>query len=87
MLKAHEILGTDLPIYKEKVVHHFYLDEITHLNENPDNYRIAGYVRIIKNKEPFFKAVYIKKDPKKPLYYKQQVEKLIIPSHESNYKI
>lgn len=58
MLKGYEILGTEKPIYKEKLVHHFFLDEITQLNENPEDYRVDGYVQVIKNKEIFFNAVY-----------------------------
>ncbi|MEB6551120.1 hypothetical protein MXL46_18915 [Heyndrickxia sporothermodurans] len=58
MLKNHEILGTEKPIYKEKLVHHLFLDEITQLNENPEDYRVDGYVQVIKNKKIFFTAVY-----------------------------
>jgi hypothetical protein len=58
MLKAHEILGTDKPIFKEKEDTYFYLDELLHLNENPEKYSVVGYVQVIKNKEIFFKAVY-----------------------------
>jgi hypothetical protein len=58
MLKSHEVLGTDLPIFREKEINHFYLDEIIHLNDNPEKYSVVGYVQVIKDKEIFFKAVY-----------------------------
>jgi hypothetical protein len=58
MLKAHEILGTDKPIFKNKEVEHFYLDELVHLHENPEKYSVAGYVQIKKFNQSFFKPVY-----------------------------
>ncbi|EOW8912826.1 hypothetical protein ACOVAE_003049 [Listeria monocytogenes] len=58
MLKAHEILGTDKPIFREREVHHFFLDEISHLDENPEKYSVVGYVRVIKKQEIFFKSVF-----------------------------
>lgn len=61
MLKAHEILGTDKPVFREKQINHFYLDEISHLNENPEHYEVVGYVQVIFKAEPFFKPVYEKR--------------------------
>ncbi|MEB6550194.1 hypothetical protein MXL46_13950 [Heyndrickxia sporothermodurans] len=61
MLKSHEILGTDKPILRERESHHFFLDEITHLNENPEHYEVAGYVQIKISKQIFYKPVYVKK--------------------------
>jgi hypothetical protein len=87
MLKVHEILGTDKPVFKEKEDNHFFLDEITYLNENAENYRVVGYVRVIKNQEIFFKAVYSKKEITKEVFYKEIEEKLIIPVNENLYKI
>lgn len=61
MLKAHDILGTDKPIFREREGNHLFLVEILHLNDNPEKYDVSGYVRVIIGNEPFFKAVYIKK--------------------------
>lgn len=58
MLVAHEILGTDKPIFRNKEVDHFYLDELVHLHETPEKYSVVGYVRIIKFTRTFFKPVY-----------------------------
>jgi len=58
MLKAYEILGTDKPIFREKEVNHFFLDEISYLDENPEKYSVVGYVQVIINKKVFFKSVY-----------------------------
>jgi hypothetical protein len=58
MYKAHEILGTDLPIFREKKEDYFYLEEIVHLNENPRHYKISGYVPIKKYGQVFYKALY-----------------------------
>lgn len=58
MLKAHEIIGTDKPIFREKSEVHFFLDEITQLGEKPSKYSVDGYVQVIKEGEIFFKAVY-----------------------------
>ncbi|RIW27275.1 hypothetical protein D3H55_23120 [Bacillus salacetis] len=60
MYKAHEILGTDLPIFQKKQERHFSLEEIIHLNEDPNNYRISGYVPLEKFKEIFYEPVYSK---------------------------
>lgn len=60
MFKKHDILGTDKPIFIEKGLNHFFLDEISHLNENPEDYKITGYVQLIKNREVFFRPVYSK---------------------------
>ncbi|MBU8732504.1 hypothetical protein KM915_20870 [Cytobacillus oceanisediminis] len=61
MLKAYEILGTDKPILKEKEFDQFFLDEITFLNENPEQYEVVAYIQVIKGNEQFFKAAYSKK--------------------------
>ncbi|MBL5768667.1 hypothetical protein [Heyndrickxia sporothermodurans] len=61
MLKGHEILGTDKPILRERESNHFFLDEITQLNENPEHYEVAGYVQMTINKQIFYKPVYVKK--------------------------
>lgn len=58
MLKAHEILGTDKPIFRERERNHFFLDEISHLDENPEKYSVVGYVQVIINKKVFFNPVY-----------------------------
>ncbi|MFT9601004.1 hypothetical protein [Mesobacillus sp.] len=58
MLKAHEILGTDKPIFKEKRPEYFFYDEIVHLNENPEKYSVVGYAQVIKFKQTFFEPVY-----------------------------
>ena len=60
MLKAYEILGTDKPILKEREKNQFFLEEITLLNEKPEHYEIVAYVRVIKDNQPFFKAIYSK---------------------------
>lgn len=62
LLKAYQILGTDKPILKERELHHYYLDEIVHLNEDPENYEVVAYVQMDKyTHETFFQAVYSKK--------------------------
>ncbi|EJP0467936.1 hypothetical protein NVA59_005411 [Escherichia coli] len=58
MLKAHEILGTDKPIYREKQAEHFSFDELLFLNENPEKYSVVGYVQVIKYQQVFFEPVY-----------------------------
>lgn len=61
MLKAHEILGTDKPIYKDKEVPYLYLDEITALQGNPEHYEVVGYAQVLVDNQPYFKAVYDKR--------------------------
>mgnify|MGYP001565701904 CR=1 FL=1 len=58
MLKSYEILGTDKPIFREKELNDFFLDELTHLNENRKKYRLSGYVQVIKQHQLFYKPVY-----------------------------
>ncbi|WP_191557783.1 hypothetical protein [Metabacillus idriensis] len=58
MLQVQGILGTDKPIFREKEVNHFFLDELTYLNENPKKYSVSGYVQVIKQQQIFFKPVY-----------------------------
>lgn len=61
MLKAHEILGTDKPIFKEKEVTHLFLEEITALGGDPELYEVVGYAQVLMDNQPFFKAVYDKR--------------------------
>lgn len=58
MLKSHEILGTDKPIYREKGDEHFFFEELLFLNENPEKYSVVGYVQVIKFQQVFFEPVY-----------------------------
>lgn len=58
MLKSHEILGTDKPIFSRRESDHYFLEELLLLGENPENYQIVGYVQIIKFQEVFFIPVY-----------------------------
>lgn len=58
MLKGHEILGTDKPIYFKKGEDHLFYEDLVLMDENPDDYEIAGYVQVIKTGEPFFLPVY-----------------------------
>ncbi|NMO80145.1 hypothetical protein [Niallia alba] len=58
MLKLHEILGTDKPVFKKKDAEHFFYEELLALNEKPSQYKITGYVEVRKHKQLFFKQVY-----------------------------
>jgi hypothetical protein len=62
MLKRHEILGTDLPIYSTKKEDHTYLEELTNLNENIEWYEIVAYIQTELDGESFFEPVYSKKE-------------------------
>lgn len=64
MLKAFEVLGTDLPIFKEKEIDQFTLEEIWHLELDMSGLAKAGYVLHSILGESFFKPVYsqIKQD-------------------------
>lgn len=59
-LKAHEILGTDLPIFAEKKEGMFLYEEIMALEENPSDYKKVGYLRVVKGGETFFQRLYKK---------------------------
>lgn len=58
MLKSHEILGTDKPVYRTKQDSHFSLEEIIHLNENPEKYKVVAYVQMIKGQKHYYTPVY-----------------------------
>ncbi|MBT2684890.1 hypothetical protein [Bacillus sp. ISL-37] len=58
MLKGHQILGTDKPIYYKKYEGHLFYEDLLLMGENPGDYEIAGYVQVIKTGEPFFLPVY-----------------------------
>lgn len=58
LLKGHEILGTDKPIYFRKNEDHLFYEDLLLMDENPDDYEIEGYVQVIKTGEPFFLPVY-----------------------------
>ncbi|WP_456275074.1 hypothetical protein [Bacillus sp. AK031] len=60
MYKANEVLGTDLPIFRKKQEGYFSLEEIIHLNENPSDYKISGYVALERFKEIFYEPLYSK---------------------------
>jgi len=57
-LEAHQIMGTDKPIFKEKGNNHLTLDEILHLDLKPKDYVEAGFVRVIHAGETLFKTFY-----------------------------
>lgn len=59
MLKSHEILGTDKPIYFKKGEGHLFCEDLLLMDENPDKYQIAGYVQVIKFQKVFFVPVYL----------------------------
>ena len=60
-LEAHEIMGTDKPIFKEKENNHFTMGELLHLDLKPSDYEEAGFVRVIRDEKTLFKTVYTKK--------------------------
>ena len=58
MLRSHEILGTDLPIYKEMPNKHFTSEEIRHLGHRMSDFKRVGYVSYVKFNQTFFKPIY-----------------------------
>lgn len=62
-LIGHEILGTDKLIYRKKEQNHFTLDELILMNASMKDYEHVGFVRVIKERQPFYRAVYASKTP------------------------
>jgi hypothetical protein len=61
LYESHEILGTELPIYREQEDEHFTHEEIIHLNEKTDDYVQVGYVQVKKGQKVLFQPVFQKK--------------------------
>ena len=59
--KPHEILGTDKPVLRERDDNHLTREELIHLNENLEDYKLDAYVPIVVDKQDFFEPVYVKK--------------------------
>lgn len=58
MLKGHEVLGTDLPIYRRMSDDHFTIEEIWHLNHDMNDFEKVGYASYVEFNQIFFKPVY-----------------------------
>lgn len=63
MYEVHEVLGTEKPLYRILKDNQYLLEEIIHLEDNPENYEITGYVPI--------KGVYRDKLLYQPVYEKR----------------
>ncbi len=61
-LEAHEVLKTNLPIFREKEDGHYSLVELHFLNKKIEDYEKSGYVLVKNGKKLLFKTVYKKKD-------------------------
>ena len=58
MYQFHEIMGTDLPIYKEQREDHFTLFQMTHLDFDFADFDCIGYTRVVKGLGSLFAPVY-----------------------------
>lgn len=63
MYEAHEVIGTEKPIYRTLNDNQYLLEDILHVEDNPENYEITGYVQIkvVSTDKLLFKPVYEKR--------------------------
>lgn len=58
LYQSHEVLGTDLPIFRQKSEDLLTYEEMILLGERLDDFKIAGYIQVIKSGKVFFEPVY-----------------------------
>lgn len=56
--RSHEVLGTDLPIFRQKSEDLLTYEEMILLGDRLDKFKIAGYVQVIKSGKVFFEPIY-----------------------------
>jgi hypothetical protein len=61
MYLAHEILGTDKPIFKQQEAGYYQLDELICLQENLEDYHHYGFMQIRKYHQTFYVPIYTEK--------------------------
>lgn len=62
LLESYEIIGTNLPIYRDKKNDHYTLADIMLDNDNKIDYVLDGYVKCIINpSKVLYQSVFIKK--------------------------
>lgn len=54
----HEVMGTDLPIYKEMPENCFTLEDIVNTNQNIDDFEKVGFVEIFKYERNLYVPIY-----------------------------
>lgn len=59
--QGYEIVGTDKPIFKSPESYHYTYEELIHLNENPNDYEIAGYLQVVINQNVLYEMLYQKR--------------------------
>lgn len=60
MLHISEITGSDKPIYEVKEIGMFTYDELVHLNENPTEYQVAGFIQANESSDELYEKLYTK---------------------------
>lgn len=80
MYLAHEVIGTDKPILRQKEMQHFTWEELLHLEERIEDYVHYGFVQKIMQQKVFYVSIYAKEpmrmDPSK-VYYLSNASKKI----------
>lgn len=58
LYENHEVLGTELPILKEKEVEHYTLEDILNTGQQPDNFERCGFVEVRKYNRTLYQPIY-----------------------------
>jgi len=56
--QSHEVLGTELPIFREKGKDLLTYGEMMLIGERLEEFEIAGYVQVIRFGKVFFEPIY-----------------------------
>ncbi len=58
LYESHEVLGTDLPIFREKTNNHYTLEDILNTFQTPEDFHCCGFVQIKKYNRKLYKSIY-----------------------------
>ncbi len=58
LYESHEVLGTDLPIFREKADNYYSLEDILNSFQSPEDFQRCGYVQVFKYNRTFLKPIF-----------------------------
>lgn len=56
--EEHEVLGTELPIYKEMPEYGFTIEDIANTNQTLDDFEKFGFVEVFKYERTLYVPIY-----------------------------
>lgn len=58
LYESHEVLGTDLPIFREKADNHYSLEDILNSFQSPEAFKHCGFVQVKKYNQTLYEPIY-----------------------------